>query len=183
MCTQPTLGIFKPDLLDPKNREAFSETFQRMIASNMVLENILKPVKLTRAAVEQLYEEHRGKPFFAGLVDFMTSGPVYVGIVNTRTPYCAAASWRGLIQSIRAEYAAPDCGPRNLLHGSDSHDSAQREIAIFFHDDGTLKSSVIQPQDEHPSEPASTSTSTNPASSAEDSAAASASEPDGSEEH
>ena len=88
-------------------------------------------------AIQQHYAEHVGKPFFAGLVDYITSRPI-VAIVFEGPQAVAAA--RASIGSTKPVEAAPgtirgDYGlmvGRNLIHGSDSPESAAREIGIFF---------------------------------------------------
>lgn len=101
-------------------------------------------------AVEQaaeLYKPHRGKKFYPGLIKFITSGPVVVNLVEGEgvisrlrelmgdTDPLAAA--RGTIRGDLKEKAVIDENGiiKNLIHGSDSPESAQREIAIFFCDD------------------------------------------------
>jgi len=92
---------------------------------------------LDRATAEQHYGEHEGKPFFAGLVEFITGGPL-VALVAEGPRAVEAA--RGLIGATDPVKAAPgslrgdlclEIG-ENLVHGSDSPESAAREIALFF---------------------------------------------------
>lgn len=86
---------------------------------------------------ERHYGEHKGKPFFAGLVEYITSSPVVVMVLEG--PQAVAAA-RGTIGATRPVESAPgtiraDFGlmvGRNLIHGSDSTESAVREIDIFF---------------------------------------------------
>jgi len=97
----------------------------------------LKLVHQTKELAEKHYEEHKGKPFFPGLVDFITSGPVVAmvwqgkGVVATARLLIGAtnplASAPG---TIRGDFAI-EVG-RNIIHGSDSVDSANREIALWF---------------------------------------------------
>ena len=90
-----------------------------------------------RAIAERHYAEHQGKPFFAGLVDYITSAPVVVLVLEG--PQAVAAA-RSTIGSTKPVEAGPgtirgDFGMmvgRNLIHGSDSPDNAKREIEIFF---------------------------------------------------
>mgnify|MGYP005842413703 CR=1 FL=1 len=83
------------------------------------------------------YSEHQNKPFFKGLVDFITSGPVVAMVWEGKNVIGAAREMLGatdpqkaLPGTIRGTYGI-DIG-RNVVHGSDSEASAQREIAIFF---------------------------------------------------
>jgi nucleoside-diphosphate kinase len=94
---------------------------------------------LTRAQAEENYREHEGKPFYAGLIDYITSGPV-VRIVMSGPE--AVTVCRKLMGATNPAEAAPgtirgDYGlvvDENIVHGSDSPESATREIAIFFGD-------------------------------------------------
>ncbi|MEG6520637.1 nucleoside-diphosphate kinase [Desulfotomaculum sp. 1211_IL3151] len=97
----------------------------------------LKMMKISRAVAEKHYGEHQGKPFFAGLVDFITSGPVVAMVVEGKEVIATAREMMGATNplkaadgSIRGTYGV-DVG-RNIIHGSDSLESAAREIAIFF---------------------------------------------------
>jgi len=97
-------------------------------------------VFLSREKVEQFYAEHAGRFFHNRLVTFMHSGPVQAYILAHPD---AVQRWRevmGPTKTFRAQYEAPDTlrgsfgltDTRNLCHGSDSHDSAVREISFFF---------------------------------------------------
>jgi nucleoside-diphosphate kinase len=83
------------------------------------------------------YAEHEGKPFFDGLVEFITSGPLVAMVIEGPNAVVACRHIIGATDplkaapgSIRADYATVMA--RNLVHGSDSPESAEREIAIFF---------------------------------------------------
>ena len=96
---------------------------------------------LDRETAESHYGEHAGKPFFDGLVEFITGGPLVALVVEG--PHAVAAT-RGLMGvtnpveavpgSIRGDFAL-EIG-ENLVHGSDSPESAAREVALFFPDLG-----------------------------------------------
>ena len=97
----------------------------------------LKMLQISRATAEKHYGEHAGKPFFAGLVDFITSGPVVAmvlegaGVINAAREMMGATDpLKAAPGTIRGSYGI-DLG-RNIIHGSDSPESAQREIALFF---------------------------------------------------
>lgn len=102
----------------------------------------LKLVRITREQAERLYEEHRGKPFYEGLVDYMTSGPsipmVVKGVNAIRLMRNLSGSTdpsEALPGTIRGDYAPgvpPGAIIRNLVHASDSPEKAEREISIFF---------------------------------------------------
>ena len=92
---------------------------------------------LDHETLEEHYVEHKGKPFFEGMVDFMASGPVVILQVEGRE---AQKVMRTLIGTTDPAGAEPgtirgDLGiefSENLIHGSDSPESAEREIGIFF---------------------------------------------------
>lgn len=83
------------------------------------------------------YGEHEGKPFFDGLVEFITGGPTFCAVVEGNE---VIASWRALMGATDPAKAAPgtirgdlaSAMPDNLTHGSDAPESAAREIALFF---------------------------------------------------
>lgn len=98
----------------------------------------LKMMQIPREVAEKHYGEHAGKPFFAGLVDFITSGPVVAMVVEGKDVVTTAREMMGATNplkaasgTIRATFGV-DVG-RNIIHGSDSLASAEREIGIFFH--------------------------------------------------
>lgn len=97
----------------------------------------LKMMQIPKEVAETHYGEHAGKPFFAGLVDFITSGPVVAMVVEGKDVVLTAREMMGATNPLKA---APgtirgsfgvDVG-RNVIHGSDSVESANREIGIFF---------------------------------------------------
>ena len=104
----------------------------------------LKMVQLTKEQAEGFYAEHQGKPFFEPLVEYMLSGPMVVSVLEKGS---AVKDYRTLIGStnpaeaaegtIRKDFALSQ--RENSVHGSDSVESAKREIAYFFVD------SEIQP--------------------------------------
>ncbi len=97
----------------------------------------LKLIKVSRDLAEQHYGEHREKPFFAGLVDFITSGPVVAMVWEGKGVVAAARKMIGATNpitsepgTIRGDYGI-DIG-RNIIHGSDAVETAQREINLWF---------------------------------------------------
>ncbi|HEY9899275.1 MAG TPA: nucleoside-diphosphate kinase [Pantanalinema sp.] len=97
----------------------------------------LKLMQVTREQAETHYGEHNGKPFFAGLVDFITSGPIVAMAWEGKNVITTARAMMGATNpaqsatgSIRGDFAS-DIG-RNIIHGSDSPESAARELGIFF---------------------------------------------------
>jgi len=97
----------------------------------------LKMLKIPRATAEKHYGEHKGKPFFEPLVEYITSGPVVAMVIEGKDVITTAREMMGATNplkaapgTIRATYGM-DVG-RNIIHGSDSPASAEREIGIFF---------------------------------------------------
>ncbi|MCK0472122.1 nucleoside-diphosphate kinase [Halalkalibacter sp. APA_J-10(15)] len=98
-----------------------------------------KLMVITEAMAQRHYEEHTGKPFFEKLVRFITSGPVFAMvwegpevIKTARLMIGKTNPQEALPGTIRGDLAAQM--PNNIIHGSDSTESAEREIAIFFQD-------------------------------------------------
>ncbi len=97
----------------------------------------LKMLRLSTAQAEEHYAEHKGKAFFPGLVSFITSGPLVAMIIEGENAVKAARAMMGATNpldaapgTIRGDFAI-DIGS-NIIHGSDSTASAEREIAIYF---------------------------------------------------
>ncbi|MNK79208.1 Nucleoside diphosphate kinase [compost metagenome] len=97
----------------------------------------LKFMQLPRETAERHYGEHQGKPFFGGLVDFITSGPIVAMAWEGKNVIATARAMMGATNpanaasgTIRGDFAS-DIG-RNIIHGSDAPESAERELGIFF---------------------------------------------------
>ena len=128
-----TLIILKPDAVQRglmgRVLTRFEEKGLKVIATRFA--------KLPRETVEKHYEPHRGKPFYAGLVDFMTQSPVLLLCLEGPS---AIQLCRNLMGATFGTEAAPgtirgDFGASrglNLVHGSDSAESAAHEIELFF---------------------------------------------------
>ena len=131
--TQRTLVLVKPDgvarglvgdVLARIERKGF-----RLIALQMRT--------LIADIAEEHYAEHKGKPFFGDLVAFITSGPLVAAVIEGPE---AIASWRTMMGATNPANAAPGTirgdlateTQNNVTHGSDSPESAAREIALFF---------------------------------------------------
>jgi nucleoside-diphosphate kinase len=133
--TERTLVLVKPDGVQ---RRLVGEVIARLERKGLDLVAI-ELRTLSRDLAEQHYGEHTGKPFFAELVDFITSGPL-VAIVAEGTD--AVRAVRGLMGatnpldavpgSLRGDYATAI--GQNVVHGSDSPESAARETKLFFPD-------------------------------------------------
>jgi nucleoside-diphosphate kinase len=130
---QQTLIIFKPDCVQRRLVGAILERFE---AKGLRIA-ALKLIRVDRGLAEQHYAEHRGKPFFEGLIAFITSAPVIVGVLEGNE---AIAVVRNLLGATNGAVAAPGTvrgdfsisKQNNLIHGSDSPESASREIALWF---------------------------------------------------
>jgi nucleoside-diphosphate kinase len=99
----------------------------------------LKHMTLTEALATKHYAEHEGKPFFGELVSFITSGPLVAMVLEGQAAITAARQVIGATNpleavpgSIRGDFAI-EVG-QNMVHGSDSPESGQREAALFFPD-------------------------------------------------
>lgn len=97
----------------------------------------LKMMRISRELAEKHYGEHQGKPFFEPLVDFITSGPVVAMVLEGKEVVSTVRDMMGATNplkaapgTIRGSYGL-DVG-RNVIHGSDSPESAAREINLFF---------------------------------------------------
>jgi nucleoside-diphosphate kinase len=97
----------------------------------------LKQMTMTRELAERHYAEHEGKPFFEELVSFITSGPLVAMVLEGEQTVTAARQLIGATNpleantgSIRGDYAI-EVG-QNMVHGSDSPESAAREVGLFF---------------------------------------------------
>ncbi|HXN49658.1 MAG TPA: nucleoside-diphosphate kinase [Bryobacteraceae bacterium] len=128
-----TLAIIKPDAV---SRSVAGEILS-LIEQNGFRVRGLKMLRLSRAAAEGFYAVHRGKPFFAGLVEFMTEGPVIVMALERED---AIAKWREVMGATNPANAAEGtirrrfgtAVDRNCTHGSDAPETARAEIAWFF---------------------------------------------------
>ncbi len=128
-----TYLMIKPDGVQ---RGLIGEIISRIEKKGLKLVG-LKMLTIPRETAEKHYGEHQGKPFFKPLVDYITSGPVVAMVVEgkdvvstTREMMGATNPLKAVPGTIRATYGM-DMG-RNIIHGSDSPESADREIGIFF---------------------------------------------------
>lgn len=131
--TEQTLVLVKPDGVA---RGLVGEVLGRIERRGYRLV-ALELRTIDRTVAEAHYAEHVGKPFFPGLVDFITSGPLVAAVVEGPS---AVRAWRTMMGVTDPVQAAPgtirgdlavEMG-ENLVHGSDSPESAVREIALFF---------------------------------------------------
>ena len=118
--------------------------YDRILKSNFNVKGA-KLLKMTKKQAEGFYEIHKEKPFFNDLIQFMTSGPCMVLALEKEN---AVDSWRETIGATNPEDAAAGTIRKdfalnvqeNAVHGSDSNENAQKEIAFFFTDSELLSS-------------------------------------------
>jgi nucleoside-diphosphate kinase len=133
MALERTFSIIKPDAtqrnLTGKINAKFEENGLRIVAQ--------KRARLTKEQAEEFYGAHRERPFFGGLVTFMTSGPVVLQVLEGEDAIAANRRIMGATNpknaepgTIRAEFAVDI--EANSVHGSDSPEAAATEIAFFF---------------------------------------------------
>lgn len=133
MSLQRTLSIIKPDAVKRHLIGAILARFEQQ-GFNIAA---AKMVQLNREQAEGFYAEHQGKPFFKPLVEYMISAPVFVSVLEKEN---AVQDYRTLMGTTNPETAAEGTIRRdfalnqreNSVHGSDSPESAAREIAYFF---------------------------------------------------
>ena len=135
MALERTLILVKPDAM---RRSLAGEILRRFETRGLELRGA-KVVHVERELAEQHYAVHREKPFFGELVDFITSGPTLAlvlegeGAISTcRTTIGATNPAEAAPGSIRGDLALSM--PDNLVHGSDSPETAAAEIALWFPD-------------------------------------------------
>lgn len=134
--TERTFSIIKPDAternLTGKVNAVIEDAGLRIVAQ--------RRIRMTREQAEKFYEVHKERPFFGELVDFMTSGPVVVQVLEGDN---AVAKYREVMGATNPAQAADGTIRKlfaksvgeNSVHGSDSQENARIEIAQFFTDD------------------------------------------------
>jgi len=132
---EQTLSIIKPDAVQKGVIGKIIDRFE----SNGLRIAAMKKIKLDEERAGGFYAEHRERPFFKDLVAFMTSGPVVVmvlegenAIAKNRDLMGATNPKEAAAGTIRADFA--ESIDANAVHGSDSKESAEREIKYFFSD-------------------------------------------------
>ena len=130
---EKTLSIIKPDAV---SKNVLGKILDRFESSGLKIIAI-KMLHLDKDMAEGFYAEHKGKPFFDKLITFMTSGPVIVQVLSGEN---AIKTNRELMGNTNPEEAASgtirsdfaESIDANAVHGSDSSESAEREISYFF---------------------------------------------------
>ena len=135
MTIQRTLSIIKPDATSKniigKIIDRFEENGLKVVAGKLI--------HMDQAKAAGFYAEHEGRPFFPNLVEYMTSAPVFVQVLEGENAVLKNRELMGATNpsdadpgTIRADFA--ETIDANAVHGSDSSDSAAREISYFFDD-------------------------------------------------
>jgi nucleoside-diphosphate kinase len=128
-----TFTIIKPDSVRKGN---FGKIISRLEAGGFRILG-LKKASLSRAQAEGFYGVHRERPFFGSLVDYMTSGPVYVAALEREDAVKSLRNVMGATDPAKADAGTirKDFGEsieQNAIHGSDSDENAKIEISFFF---------------------------------------------------
>ena len=137
--TEKTLSIIKPDAVSKniigKIISRFEDNGLEIIAAKLI--------RLSDDEASGFYAEHQGKPFFNALKDFMTSGPVFIQVLQGENAISRNRELMGdtdpakaKVGSIRSDFASSI--DANAVHGSDSISSAKREIEYFFNTEEIL---------------------------------------------
>jgi nucleoside-diphosphate kinase len=133
MTLERTFLAIKPDGVQ---RQLIGDIISRLETKGFTLVG-LKLIQVNPALAAQHYGEHQAKPFFPGLVEFITSGPVVAMVWEGKGVVAAARKMIGVTNplnaepgTIRGDYGI-DIG-RNIIHGSDAIETAEREIALWF---------------------------------------------------
>ena len=136
MAVEQTLVLVKPDAM---TRALAGEILGRFERRGLVVQ-AARLVRVDRELAERHYEEHREKPFFGELLEFITSGPTLALVLEgesaipvVRTTMGATNPAEAAPGTIRGDLAL--AMPDNLVHGSDAPESAQREIELWFPDE------------------------------------------------
>ena len=131
--TERTLSIIKPDGVE---RNLIGEVIRRIEAQDLKIMAV-KMIKMTKEQARGFYAVHEGKPFFESVTDFMSSGPCVVMVLEGEDAIKKYRSLMGATNfkdaaegTIRREYATDI--ERNIVHGSDSPETAAFEIDYFF---------------------------------------------------
>lgn len=130
---EKTLVLLKPDALQ---RGLAGEIIARLEKKGLKIV-ALKMLQMDRKLAERHYDVHRGKPFFEGLVEFIISGPIIAMVLEgrkamevVRKAMGSTDSAEALPGTLRGDYGL-DLG-HNIIHGSDSLETARKEISLFF---------------------------------------------------
>lgn len=133
MAQEMTFSIIKPNAIKKNAIGAIIKKFE----DNGLNVAAAKMVRLEKSQCEEFYAEHKERPFFGELVEFMTSGPVVLmalkgdnAIAKNREVMGATNPEEAAAGTLRADWG--DSVGENAVHGSDSPESAERELSLFF---------------------------------------------------
>ena len=133
MATERTLSIIKPDAV---KKNVIGKILSRFEAAGLKIIAV-QMLQLTRHQAEEFYAVHKGKPFFAPLVDYMTSGGVVVSVLEGEGAVALNRKLMGATDpkkaergTIRADFA--ESIDANAVHGSDSPENGAKEVRFFF---------------------------------------------------
>jgi nucleoside-diphosphate kinase len=134
--TERTLTLVKPDGV---TKQLIGTIFDRYERAGLKIV-ALKMLRLSRADAERFYAEHKGRPFYGPLIEFMISAPIVAAVLEGEQAVQRSRALMGSTNSpeapagtLRRQYGVDN--RYNLVHGSDSPASAEREIAFFFSPD------------------------------------------------
>ena len=130
---ETTLSIIKPDAV----QKGYTEDICSRIEDSGLKIRSKRLIKLTQEQAEDFYAEHKGKPYFEALINYMTSDLVQIQVLRGEN---AISRYRKLMGNTNPKEAAPgtlrhdfaESIQANAVHGSDSEESAEREVAYFF---------------------------------------------------
>jgi len=140
---QQTLAIIKPDAV---SKNLVGKIIERIEAEGIKIV-AMKMIKMSKEQAKGFYHVHKGKPFYQGLIDYLTEGPVVAMVIeganaieNVRKIVGSTEPKKSLPGTIRGDFAhisyerADSVGKplKNLIHASDSPESAEREIKLWF---------------------------------------------------
>ena len=133
MATERTFSIIKPDAVA---KNLIGEIYRRFEKAGLQIV-AAKMLHLTRHQAEGFYAIHKGRPYFENLIEFMSSGPVMIQVLEGENAIALNRDLMGStnpadadLGTIRADYASAI--DRNAVHGSDGPDTAKEEITFFF---------------------------------------------------
>ncbi|MCH7705210.1 MAG: nucleoside-diphosphate kinase [Planctomycetes bacterium] len=136
---QRTLIILKPDTIQ---RRLIGRVIQRFEDKGLIVAG-MKLMRIARELAERHYAPHKSKPFYPGLIEYITSGPVVVMVLAgdrsidiARMLMGKTFGYEAAPGTIRGDFGASRS--YNLVHGSDSPESAETEIALYFSPDELL---------------------------------------------
>lgn len=136
---QRTLIILKPDTIQ---RRLIGRVIQRFEDKGLIVAG-MKLMRIARELAERHYAPHKSKPFYPGLIEYITSGPVVVMVLAgdrsidiARMLMGKTFGYEAAPGTIRGDFGASRS--YNLVHGSDSPESAETEIALYFSTDELL---------------------------------------------